>query len=131
MTRQDFFSLLEREATMKISFNEALARLPLPATEKWPQGLWDFEALRSGDVSLLFFAPRFRDYQTAHSQDELYIVVRGSGVFLLESREFQFAPGDVLYVPAGKPHRFPQFSDDFAAWVVFWGPQLPGADPAA
>jgi hypothetical protein len=29
----------------------------------------------------------------------------------------------VLFVAAGVPHRFEEFSRDFAAWVVFWGPK--------
>ena len=29
----------------------------------------------------------------------------------------------VLFVPAGVEHRFDDFSDDFAAWVVFFGPK--------
>jgi mannose-6-phosphate isomerase-like protein (cupin superfamily) len=122
---------LPKGAAVKISFTESMAKLPLPATEKWPQGLWDFEALRSGDVSLLFFAPRFRDYQAAHSQDELYIIVRGSGLFQLEGQEIRFGPGDVLYVPAGKIHRFTQFTDELATWVVFFGPHTMVSQPAA
>lgn len=110
---------------MKISLAESLGILPLPATQKWPEGVWDFEVLRRGEMSLLLFAPRNRDYQTPHTQDELYIVVRGSGTLLLEEEEVRFETGDVLYVPAGKYHRFVQFTDDLAAWVVFWGPAQP------
>ncbi len=29
---------------------------------------------------------------------------------------------DALFVPAFTPHRFIDFSDDFATWVVFYGP---------
>ncbi len=44
--------------------------------------------------------------------------------------------GDVLFVAAGVAHRITAFSDDFAAWVVFYGavggelalPPTPGAD---
>lgn len=31
--------------------------------------------------------------------------------------------GDVLFVPAGVEHRFEDFSDDLAGWVVFYGPE--------
>jgi len=31
--------------------------------------------------------------------------------------------GDVLFVAAGVEHRFLNISDDFSAWVVFWGPK--------
>jgi uncharacterized protein YjlB len=30
---------------------------------------------------------------------------------------------DVLFVPAGVEHRFEGFSDDFAVWVFFFGPE--------
>jgi mannose-6-phosphate isomerase-like protein (cupin superfamily) len=32
-------------------------------------------------------------------------------------------PGEVLFVPAGIEHRFEDFSDDFATWVFFYGPE--------
>ncbi|MCA3319275.1 MAG: cupin domain-containing protein, partial [Roseomonas sp.] len=32
-----------------------------------------------------------------------------------------FAPHDALFVRAGEPHRFEDFSPDFATWVVFYG----------
>ena len=32
------------------------------------------------------------------------------------------APGSLLFVPALRPHRFTQFTDDFSTWVVFYGP---------
>ena len=34
-----------------------------------------------------------------------------------------FAPGDCLYADAGEVHRFEDFTDDLAVWVVFWGPE--------
>ena len=33
-----------------------------------------------------------------------------------------FEPGEALFVPAGVEHRFVDFSEDFSAWVVFYGP---------
>jgi mannose-6-phosphate isomerase-like protein (cupin superfamily) len=109
---------------VKISLAEWLVKLPLPATSKWPEGVWDIPALERGEMSLLLFTPRNRDYQTPHSQDELYIVMRGRGIFTLEGDRMEFETGDVLFVPAGKVHRFSEFSDDLVMWVVFWGPHL-------
>jgi hypothetical protein len=34
----------------------------------------------------------------------------------------------VFFTPAGWVHRFEDFSDDFATWVVFWGPKGGEAD---
>jgi hypothetical protein len=33
-----------------------------------------------------------------------------------------FGSGDMLFVPARMEHRFEDFSDDFATWVMFYGP---------
>ena len=35
----------------------------------------------------------------------------------------RFAPGDVLFVPAGVEHRFEEFTDDLALWAMFCTPQ--------
>ena len=108
---------------MRISLEDTLAKLPLPPTATWPQGVWDTEALARGSMSLILFTPRGYDYQTTHTQDELYIVYRGSGVLKIKEETFPFVAGDVLFVPANALHRFVEFSDDFVTWAIFWGPQ--------
>jgi mannose-6-phosphate isomerase-like protein (cupin superfamily) len=88
-----------------------------------PRGKPFVELLRHGTMSVEFYAPRGVDTQTPHSQDELYVVVSGSGEFINGPRRHRFGPGDLLFVPAGVEHRFENFSDDFAVWVVFYGPR--------
>jgi mannose-6-phosphate isomerase-like protein (cupin superfamily) len=51
----------------------------------------------------------------------VYVVHSGSGTFVLGDDEQPFAAGDVLFVAAGSPHRFKDFSDDFGTWVIFMG----------
>ena len=75
-----------------------------------------------GSMTLRFYAPQDHDPQTPHDQDEIYVVASGSGWFVRESERIAFAPGDVLFAAAGETHRFEDFSDDFATWVVFYGP---------
>jgi mannose-6-phosphate isomerase-like protein (cupin superfamily) len=48
---------------------------------------------------------------------------------VLDGGRAAFGPGDVLFAPAGREHRFEGFSDDLVLWVVFWGP--PGGESAA
>ncbi|MFL0805301.1 MAG: cupin domain-containing protein [Agarilytica sp.] len=108
---------------MKISLTETLKQLPLPATDKWPEGVWDIEAFRHGSMSLVLFTPEGRDYQTPHDQDELYIVLSGNGVLDIEGVAHRFSDGDVLFVPAEKTHRFTEFSQGIKMWAVFWGPK--------
>jgi mannose-6-phosphate isomerase-like protein (cupin superfamily) len=68
------------------------------------------------------YAPRGVDEQRPHERDELYIVVTGRGRFRSAGTEVAFAPGDLLFVPAGMEHRFEAFGDDLVVWVVFFGP---------
>ena len=70
-------------------------------------------------------APRPRPI-TSHAQDELYVILRGTGVLLHDGRRDPFGPGDLLFVSAGTDHRFEEFSDDLAVWALFYGP--PGGE---
>lgn len=78
--------------------------------------------LEHGTLEIGFYAPSGTDPQTPHDQDEVYVVHSGSGKFVLGDTEQGFGPGDSLFVPAGVEHRFQEFTDDFGAWVVFYGP---------
>lgn len=107
------------------SLADTQAQLPLPATAKWPLGVFDVETFARGGVSLLLFAPRGGDFQTAHDRDEFYIVVSGHAQLhvydpVAGETAFPARSGDVLFVAAGCEHRFHDISEDFAAWVVFF-----------
>ena len=79
--------------------------------------------LRNGSMELGCYKPSGSDEQQPHDQDEIYIVQTGTGSFVRGKQTIAFAPGDALFVAAGVPHRFVDFSDDFAAWVIFYGPE--------
>ncbi|MBK8324848.1 MAG: cupin domain-containing protein [Betaproteobacteria bacterium] len=79
--------------------------------------------IRHGTMRVGIYAPRGADPQSPHDQDELYLVIRGTGHFVKNAERIAFSPGDVLFVEAGATHRFEDFSDDFETWVVFWGPK--------
>ena len=76
-----------------------------------------------GTLELGYYKPIGTDPQDPHDQDEIYIVQSGSGHFVVENDRQPFKAGDALFVPAFVAHRFEDFSDDFAAWVVFYGPR--------
>lgn len=86
-----------------------------------PHGQISAELFTHGSMALHWYEPKGADRQTPHTQDELYVVVRGSGRFYCGSMTFAFGPGDVLFAPAGMDHRFENFTDDFATWVIFYG----------
>jgi mannose-6-phosphate isomerase-like protein (cupin superfamily) len=105
-----------------VTLAQALALLP-PNQE----GRRYAEPLCHGTMRLGLYAPRKYDPQKPHEQDELYVVMCGSGTFVHGGARTPFGPGDVLFVGAGIEHRFEHFSDDFATWVIFWGPS--GGEP--
>jgi len=102
---------------MQVTLAEALRRVPDP------QGKRFAVVLEHGTLSVEIYAPRETDLQTPHTRDELYVVMSGSGQFVNGEGRHRFGPGDVLFVPAGVPHRFEDFSDDLAVWVIFYGPE--------
>lgn len=73
----------------------------------------------SFDVSL--YKPDKIDPQRPHKRDELYVIASGKGSFWCDGESAPIETGDVLFVAAGTPHRFERFTDDFAAWVIFFG----------
>ena len=73
-------------------------------------------------LELGYYKPDGVDNQNPHDRDEVYIVKSGSGFFVVEQDRQPFAAGDALFVPAYVVHRFEDFTDDFAAWVIFYGP---------
>lgn len=81
------------------------------------------EVFRHGSLLVEIYAPRGIDDQTPHTRDEVYVVWKGTGIFLNGDERHPFKPGDVLFVPAGVEHRFESFSDDFVTWVFFYGPE--------
>lgn len=76
-----------------------------------------------GSLKMGIFRPRGHDTQKPHVQDEVYVVISGHGYFHNGGTYQACSAGDVLFVAAGVEHRFEEFSDDFATWVIFYGPQ--------
>jgi mannose-6-phosphate isomerase-like protein (cupin superfamily) len=101
-----------------ISVAEALQRLTDTA-----RGERSIALFEHGTLVIKVYAPRSVDMQQPHTRDEIYVVAAGSGVFELNGTRDQFAVGDVLFAAAGVPHKFLDFTDDFAVWVFFYGPE--------
>lgn len=78
--------------------------------------------LQHGSMKVEWYQPVQTDKQTPHKQDELYVIASGSGTFFNNGERTFVGAGDVLFVKAGIEHRFEHFTDDFATWVIFYGP---------
>ncbi len=101
----------------RLTLGEALERLP------GPQGERSVALFEHGSLVVKLYAPRGTDPQTPHSLDEVYVVAQGNGEFVCSGNRQTFGPHDVLFAAAGVEHRFENFSDDFAVWVFFYGPE--------
>jgi mannose-6-phosphate isomerase-like protein (cupin superfamily) len=102
---------------MKSSVIKALQNLSDKSVETF------VKVLAHGSMSVELYRPVNIDPQTPHNQDELYVIISGSGIFNLNGEVGPFQQGDVLFVPAGIEHRFLDFTEDFATWVIFYGPE--------
>lgn len=76
-----------------------------------------------GSLEVEIYKPTKIDSQKPHTRDEVYIVISGSGLFINGEVRHPFQAGEVLFVPAGVEHRFESFTEDFATWVIFYGPE--------
>ena len=108
---------LSATARRRVSLADALSRLPGAKGEPFAV------VFEHGTLSVEIFAPRGADTQQPHTRDEVYVVARGSGEFVNEGARQRVSAGDFLFVPARGPHRFENFSEDFAVWVFFYGPE--------
>lgn len=75
-----------------------------------------------GTLEVEIYKPQGTDPQQPHARDEVYVVISGTGWFVDGGERRRFGPGDFIFVPAGRVHRFEDFTPDFATWVFFYGP---------
>ena len=101
----------------QLKLDDALKRLP------GPQGEQSVALFEHGSLVIKLYAPRGQDTQTPHSRDEIYVVAQGTGEFVCDGARRPFAPHDVLFAAAAVEHRFENFTEDFAVWVFFYGPE--------
>ena len=100
-----------------IKLGDAIARVAVASPSR-SVGLF-----RHGSLLVKYYAPRGTDPQMPHTQDEIYVVAQGRGIFFDGTARQPFEPGDLLFAAAGVGHRFEAFSDDFGVWVMFYGPE--------
>ena len=78
---------------------------------------------KHGSLVVEIYAPRRTDGQQPHTRDEVYFVAAGSGEYVCGETRQSFGPTDLLFAAAGVSHRFENFTDDLAVWVLFYGPE--------
>jgi len=59
------------------------------------------------------------DPQSPHSEDEIYVVIRGQAGFRAGASDAEVGPGSVLFVPARVEHRFHSIRTALDVLVIF------------
>jgi mannose-6-phosphate isomerase-like protein (cupin superfamily) len=108
----------------RISVADAAKQIPGSSGERFAV------VFEHGTLEVELYQPRGVDPQQPHRRDEVYVVVSGSGTYVVGSERLTFGPGDFLFAPAGVPHRFEYFSQDLTVWVFFYGPDGGESPPA-
>ncbi|HKR60436.1 MAG TPA: cupin domain-containing protein [Pyrinomonadaceae bacterium] len=96
---------------------DALQKLPSPEGKRFAT------VFEHGSLAVEIYAPRGTDPQQPHTRDEVYFVTSGSGEYVCGDRRHAFGPKDLLFAAAGVAHRFENFTNDLAVWVLFYGPE--------
>lgn len=99
-----------------VRLTDARAQIPTP------DGGHSASFLQRGTLNLKLSLPVPPNRQTPHAQDEIYLIIRGSGILYHDGKRDHFEAGDVMFVAAGVEHRFEDFTEDLSVWVVFYGP---------
>lgn len=70
------------------------------------------------EIGVYVLAAPEADKQQPHADDEVYIVLEGSGRLQVEGEETDLREGDAVFVPAGAEHRFVGY-EQLSVLVVF------------
>jgi mannose-6-phosphate isomerase-like protein (cupin superfamily) len=100
----------------KIAVNDALERLYRH------EGTF-INLFSHGTLAVEIYKPDKVDLQKRHTRDEIYVIATGSGEFICGDERRAVGKSDFLFAAAGVEHRFEDFTDDFSAWVFFYGPE--------
>jgi mannose-6-phosphate isomerase-like protein (cupin superfamily) len=80
--------------------------------------------MEEGKMTVEYYVPKKIDTQQPHNKNEIYIIASGTTDFFRAGDTIKCKKGDAIHVPAQMEHRFINFSDDFATWVIFYGEEI-------
>jgi mannose-6-phosphate isomerase-like protein (cupin superfamily) len=80
------------------------------------------EAFVDGELEIRFTPHPTNGPQKPHQSDEVHIIAAGNGFYRAEGKVTPVGPGDMCFAAAHAEHGFEDFTDDFAIWIIFYGP---------
>ena len=100
---------------------DARARIPGPAGEH-AAGLWD-----RGTLKVKLSCPVRPNQQTPHTQDEVYVIVRGTAKLKLDDEILELEPWDAVRIAPGVVRDI-EGGPDGAELILFGAPRVPPGD---
>jgi len=70
-------------------------------------------------VGIYRLAPGEPDLQQPHTEDEIYYVLSGEGMIVMDGAKTPVHPGSLVFVPKGQEHRFTDYPTGLTLLVVF------------
>src|SRR3712207_4691378 len=83
----------------------------------------EFLRVPSMSMGVYELAAGSTDPQQPHGSDEVYYVVGGRARIQVADDDRPVAPGSIVYVAAGVPHRFHAITEDLTTLVFFAPPE--------
>ena len=92
----------------------------LMAQQSEQDGFW-YEFLRSPKLycGLYVLPAGTKDPQQPHADDEVYYVVKGSGVIQVNGEDMPLQEGSIVFVAAEADHHFHSITEDLTLLVFF------------
>jgi mannose-6-phosphate isomerase-like protein (cupin superfamily) len=83
----------------------------------------EFLRVKSMSAGLYVLPAGGTDRQSAHTEDEVYVVLSGRSRFTSGGETRDVRPTDTIFVPASEEHRFHDITDELRLIVVFAPPE--------
>lgn len=79
----------------------------------------EFLRVPSMSAGVYYLAAGAPDGQQPHTEDELYVVLRGRAAIRVADEDAPVAAGSAVFVPAHVPHHFHSIEEELAVLVLF------------
>ena len=79
----------------------------------------EFLRVPSMSAGIYYLAAGASDGQRPHTEDELYVVLRGRATLRVGDEDEEVSRGSAVFVPALAPHHFHAIAEDLVVLVLF------------
>jgi mannose-6-phosphate isomerase-like protein (cupin superfamily) len=105
-----------------------LARLVAKCEARTTTPYLEFLRVPQLSCGIYSLAAGSKDTQSTHDEDEVYLVLKGTGTLVVDEEEVALSEGSIVYVPADVPHEFVKIEESLALLVFFGSGGPSGAD---